>query len=463
MDAVLLIDFGSTFTKVTAVDAGEARLLGCAAARTTADTDVGEGLEAAMRDLAAMTGAVAYKRRLACSSAAGGLRMVVCGLVPDLTAKAARMASMGAGAKVVRAFSFNLTEEDVREIDALAPDILLLTGGTDGGNDSCVLHNAAALLGASGDFPVVVAGNRTATGRIVGMFGEAGRAVYPCDNVMPALGAINVGPARDRIRGVFLERIVRAKGLSRETALVDGIMMPTPAAVLTAVELLSRGHGDEPGIGELVAVDLGGATTDVYSVAAGLPQAAAVAFRGLPEPVAMRTVEGDLGMRFSAAGVVDSAGAGRVAELSGIPEERVRVMAEALSGDPDALPCDGESRALDFALAALAVEAATVRHAGTMERVYTAAGPALVQTGKDLRDVGNLVMTGGALIHAGDPAALAAFAACGEPFPQSLRPEAARVSVDGSYILSAMGLLAAYSPGVALSIMKETLREPLIK
>ncbi|HHY52404.1 MAG TPA: MutL protein, partial [Clostridiales bacterium] len=226
MEAVLLIDFGSTYTKVTAVDVTESRLLGTAAAYTTVETDVGEGLSAALAKLEQITGKVTYQKRLACSSAAGGLRMVAIGLVPELTAKAARLATLGAGAKLIGSYSYQLNEDDIAEIDVLKPDIVLLTGGIDGGNSEAILHNARMLSGCRTDFPVVVAGNRSCARQVAKLLEP--KTSYIVENVMPKLNRLNILPAQQQIRELFLERIIRAKGLSREAALVDGILMPTP-------------------------------------------------------------------------------------------------------------------------------------------------------------------------------------------------------------------------------------------
>ena len=105
MRHVLLIDFGSTYTKVTAVDLLEKRLLGTAASYTTVQTDINEGLSRGLQLLAEKIGPVEFDARYACSSAAGGLKMISCGLVPELTAEAARMASLGAGAKVMKTYA----------------------------------------------------------------------------------------------------------------------------------------------------------------------------------------------------------------------------------------------------------------------------------------------------------------------------------------------------------------------
>ena len=451
----LLIDFGSTFTKVTAVDVESAAIVGSAAAHTTVETDVGEGLECALRELTRQTGLKSFPTRLACSSAAGGLRMVVSGLVPSLTAEAARMACLGAGAKVIKTYAYQLTEEDIAEIALTAPDIFLLGGGTDGGNRESILHNAALLASCPGEFPILLAGNRNAAAECEKLL--AGREVYRCENIMPALGKLNVEPAQRQIREVFLRRIVHAKGLSREQGLLGGILLPTPAAVLQAIELLAKGTKALPGLGELIAVDLGGATTDVYSMASGSP-GGNIILKGLPEPWAKRTVEGDIGMRYSAAGVIAAAGAERIAQISGLNEADIPPLIERIEQDPAALPDTPQQAALDFALAAAAVEIAVQRHAGTIEEVYTPTGPAWVQTGKDLTGVGTLIATGGALVHSRQAADIAAYARHSPSAPQSLRPKSATVLIDRLYILSAMGLLASGHPDTALNIMKKELK-----
>ena len=160
MKAVLLIDFGSTYTKITAVDVEEEKILGTAQSFTTIETDINDGLNNALAILKEQIGEIEFSERYACSSAAGGLRMVAIGLVPELTAKAARQASLGAGAKVIKTYSYELTEGDLQEIDQINPDICLLTGGTDGGNKENIVFNAQMLAKAKHDFPIIIAGNR---------------------------------------------------------------------------------------------------------------------------------------------------------------------------------------------------------------------------------------------------------------------------------------------------------------
>lgn len=453
---VLLIDFGSTYTKLTAVDVEEEHLLGTAASYTTVQTDINDGLQKALALLEQKTGKLEFDACYACSSAAGGLRMVTSGLVPELTSEAARLASLGAGAKVEKVYNFQLTEDDLKEIIQSKPDIFLLVGGTDGGNTECILHNAKALASLQPEFPIVVAGNRTAARECERIL--AGCQVYICPNVMPKFGVLNIEPTQNQIRDIFLNRIIQAKGLSKATALLSDIMMPTPSAVLQAMNLLAQGIEGEAGIGELVAVDVGGATTDIYSIADGMPDQMNTVYKGLPEPYAKRTVEGDIGMRYSIKGIVDAAGLPRITELSGLSETRIIELVEDLRLHADKVPNgDTELEALDFALASMAIEEAMKRHAGTMEETYTLMGKTFLQEGKNLTNVKNIVVTGGSLIHTKCTEEIASHALYSPMQPMSLRPIKADVWVDRTYILAAMGLLSGYYPKVALRIMKKEL------
>ena len=456
MKPILLIDFGSTYTKLTAVDVDAEEILGTAQAYTTVQTDINDGLSEGLRLLEEKTGKLTYDKTYACSSAAGGLRMVTSGLVPELTGEAAKMASLGAGAKVVGVYAFQLTQDDMEDIVASQPDIFLLVGGTDGGNTECILHNAKMLASIHPKFPIVVAGNRTAARECERIL--EGCEVHICPNVMPKFGVLKIEDTQKKIREIFLNRIIQAKGLSQAAALLSDIMMPTPSAVLQAMNLLAQGCEGETGIGELVAVDVGGATTDVYSVADGMPEAFNTVYKGLPEPYSKRTVEGDIGMRYSIHGIVEAAGISRVAQLSGLTESRVEELVSYLQTHTETVPNgDEELENLDFALAALAVEEAVSRHAGTIEETYTMMGLTYVQSGKNLTKVKQIVVTGGSLIHAKRTAEIAAFAKFSPSTPASLRPREADVWVDRSYILAAMGLLSTHYPQAALHIMKKEL------
>ena len=456
MKPVLLIDFGSTYTKVTAVDVEAGCLLGTADSYTTIETDVSEGLDNALKKLHAKTGPLEYEARYACSSAAGGLRMITSGLVPELTAEAARQASLGAGAKVLKVYSFQLTEDDLQEILAISPDIFLLVGGTDGGNTECILHNARMLASIPFDFPVIIAGNRTAARECERIL--EGHEVHLCENVMPKFGVLNIEPARHKIREIFLNKIIQAKGLSKAAELISGILMPTPSAVMKAVRLLAEGCEDESGIGDLIAVDVGGATTDIYSMADGMPRDLSTVYKGLPEPFDKRTVEGDIGMRYSVRGIVDAAGLPRICQLSGLSKERANELLAMLDEHKDTIPEPGSDlEKLDHALASMAIETAVTRHAGTIEETYTLMGLTYVQSGKDLRNVQQIIVTGGSLIRTPRTGEIAAHALASPLAPMSLRPLKAEIRVDRKYILAAMGLLSEYDPQTALRIMKKEL------
>ena len=458
MKPVLLIDFGSTYTKLTAVDVEGEKILGTASSYTTVQTDINDGLTKGMALLREKTGDIEFAECYACSSAAGGLRMVTSGLVPELTSEAARLASLGAGAKVVGVYSFQLTEDDIEDIRNTKPDIFLLVGGTDGGNTECILHNAKMLAEMKPTFPVVIAGNRSAARQCERIL--EGCEVYLCENVMPKFGVLNITPTQKKIRDIFLSRIVLAKGLSKITSLLSDIMMPTPSAVLQAMNLLAQGCDEEIGIGDLVAVDVGGATTDIYSIADGMPKAANTVYKGLPEPFSKRTVEGDIGMRYSIKGIVEAAGIDRVSQLSGLSTTRAEELIDYLAENTEKLPeADGDLRKLDFALASLAVETAVMRHAGTMEETYTMMGITYVQAGKDLSGVKQIILTGGSIIHSPDAALIAKSALYSNMHPMSLRPREADIWVDRKYILAAMGLLSVHYPGAALRIMKKELEK----
>lgn len=455
MQAVLCIDFGSTYTKLTAIDLDQAEVIGTAQDYTTVETDVMEGFNKAFAKLQKATGDISYVKRLACSSAAGGLRMVACGLVPALTAKAARLAAFGAGAKVIKTYAYQLTRKDIMEIDDIHPDILLLTGGTDGGNQEVIEHNAAMLAKCQKAFPVVYAGNRASQDTCFEALHSELHPVSLTENVMPQLNKINIQSAQDIIRQVFLDKIIHAKGLSRQSDMIEGILMPTPAAVLSALTLLSKGNGTGHGIGEVVAADLGGATTDIYSIAKGDPVMPGTVLHGLREPYAKRTVEGDIGMRYSVHGIVEAAGMDTVCAVAGLEEEAVQAVLDRIDMDKSIIPQNETEAKLDFALAALAVRVGLCRHAGTLEMVYTPCGPAYQQMGKDLTEVSRIIVTGGAIIHSGRYEAIVQEAVKVED-EGILIPRHAKVMCDRRYILSALGLLSTYNKDVAFEILMKT-------
>ncbi|HEX6176283.1 MAG TPA: methylaspartate mutase accessory protein GlmL [Candidatus Binatia bacterium] len=466
----LLIDFGSTFTKVVAVDLNAVQVVGRSQAPSTVLTDVREGLLQALSalherhslfdqrpsSLDILSGHLA----LASSSAAGGLRMVVIGLVPGLTLLAARQAALGAGAKVVGSFAFKLASNSIDEIARLRADMVLLTGGTDGGDSATILHNAHLLSDSLISVPVIVAGNQAVAPEICRILQAGGKEVRLTDNVMPRSGVVAVDPARDEIRKLFVERITHARGMSAITELVS-VVLPTPMAVLRGVTLGAVGSDQEEGWGEMVVVDVGGATTDVHSIGYGYPAGENVITQGIPEPYAKRTVEGDLGIRFNAATLLGQVGPDRfeVEWRSMFPHlqvsrDEIGRYINHISENTARVPEEKWHRAADAVLARVAADIALERHVGKRERVVTSAGEAWVHYGKDLRNTPRLLATGGVFVHNPYASMILSGSAQDQTDVTVLRPKQPQLYLDSSYLLYAVGLLGGDYPDVAVRLFK---------
>jgi len=454
LQAVLLIDFGSTYTKVTIVDLDSEIILGTARSGTTIETNIMEGMKAALAQIPEPVGGWKFVRKLACSSAAGGLKMIASGLVKELTAEAARRAALGAGARVLEVFSYELTQKDLDRIIVSKPDILLLAGGTDGGNREVILKNAQMLSTLPVSLPVVIAGNKVVSGQAADILRKQHTPVVVADNVMPELGVLSVESARLAIREVYLTHIIQAKGLDKAEEYLERIMMPTPSAVLSAAELLAQGYGSEPGMGELMIVDVGGATTDVHSIAKGDPSKPSVMLKGLPEPYVKRTVEGDLGMRYSSEALVETAGK-RLMDYLGWTDGQVSDQLNLYKEDPWRIPQTAEEAKFDVAMGRIAVGLAVDRHVGTIEVVYTPFGASYIQNGKDLTPLAVVIGTGGVLLHHSDPLEILRGGVFNPQDPMILKPQNPVFYLDEEYILAAMGLLREVSPQVAFRMMKK--------
>jgi uncharacterized protein (TIGR01319 family) len=448
-DIRLFVDFGSTFTKLVAFDLGTEELLGRVQVPSTVDRDITVGLEEAFSLLAETVpiGEAERRRTVACSSAAGGLRVVCVGLVPEYTTEAGRRAALGAGAKIVGSYSFELAEAELREIGEMAPDIVLLTGGTDGGNQKVIKHNAAMLARSGpGVTNIIVAGNKSAYDSVEALFAGSGKNVIYTSNVMPEIGVLEVDAANGRIRDLFIARITEAKGIGRARSMIADVIMPTPAAVLEAAKLLAAGTAGQPGLGELLLVDVGGATTDVYSVAKGTPANGSVHVVGLPEPYAKRTVEGDLGLFHNLDTLQETV---EPDEMSPEFHEAVAAMRAENS-----VPSGAEQVACHLLLTKAAVRSAVDRHAGSLKSVATPNGEVWLQRGKDLTEVGWLVGAGGPVCFSADPVQVLEGALFEPGFPMLLKPKAPQLLLDTHYILFALGLLAQSEPVKALALMR---------
>lgn len=463
MESALLIDIGSTYTKVALFDLQGIRLTGRNQAYTTVERDVTIGLKKALNGLQGWEQA---RYKLACSSAAGGLKIIAIGLVPDLTAEAARRAALGAGGKVLKTYSYELTNRDMEDIKTLDSDIILLAGGTDGGNKDNIIHNARMLAGSNLDQPVIVAGNKSAAEEVGGILRKAGKETYLTENVMPELEELNIEPARELIRNIFLKKIIQAKGLDRVNELIDGVIMPTPAAVLKAAELLADGFAEEEGLGELMVIDVGGATTDVHSIASGKPSRPGVNWRGLEEPYSKRTVEGDLGMRYSAPSLYSAIGSDSFREqleecgYSDISKDKYEAMINRLHQDVEYIPKNQEEQIIDNLLGRNAVRLAVARHVGLLKTIYTPMGASSLQEGKDLTRIKYVIGTGGIIVNNDDPGFILAGALYrNQKRPELLAPVEPDFMVDREYLLAAAGLLAEITPETSLRLMKKYLEK----
>lgn len=463
MKCYLLVDFGSTNTKLTIVDIEKEEIVATAKAITTIEDDIMRGFNDAYAQIETFIAEnnIEFVEKIGCSSAAGGLKMVAIGLVPELTSEAARRASLGAGAKILSTYSYELCEADVEEMMKLKPEIILLCGGTDGGNKEVIVHNANALAQFPIKIPIIVACNKNAQPQIAEIFDAVNFDYYRCANVMPSINVLNVDNVREVIREVFMRNIVHAKGLDNAVKFVGDVLMPTPAAVLNAASLLAKGTDDEDGLGDLAIVDIGGATTDVHSLCDGYPTKGGITMKGLQEPFAKRSVEGDLGMRYSVLACYQASGYRLFCKYypDAISREEVEKQIYKRHDDIRFVPQAEADKKIDATVAKICTELAFNRHAGHIETSFSPFGSMYSQYGKDLTQVRYVIGTGGVLVFNDDPIDILKAANFDKEQPDLLKPMHPRYLLDKTYILSAMGLLATKLPNQALRIMKKYLIE----
>lgn len=466
---ILVYDVGSTYTKAAAfrLENGELEFLG-RGQHTTTLNDIRIGAKGAEDEIRALGVEFADNvARYSSCSAAGGLRMVAMGFMPRVTAKAAKEVAMTAGARVMEVVSADeppeFREEVLREI---RPDIILLSGGTDGGDMANVLENADIISSVRGDGTVILACNkfaqREAASRLKG-------AEIPCirvPNILPTIHELNVKPARLAIHEQFIEQITRAKGLREfRDSLADQTVIPTPGAVLLASELLAKGTYEQEGVGGVILVDIGGATTDIHSA---LPELIDMNIeeRGLvisnEKQFSFRTVEGNLGLRVSATGIPEAVGPKAVIRAMdndyGVEPQDVLDYTELLESENGHIPRGEKERAMDRALAQCAVDVAIRRHAGFYAKE---ADPIMgimagAPMGRDLRNVKQVLCVGGIFLHCeGKERENIVRRTFDNPGISLLPLEDPEIWFDEDYILYAMGVLAKHYPDEVLSYMKK--------
>lgn len=449
-------DIGSTYTKLAVVDTSDGTLVATASHPTTVDSDVLDGLDAALAAVRRELPDADLSRIMAASSAGGGLRLAVVGYEPLVTAQAGHQVGLSAGARVVHVAAGPLDTDRGRALLASQPDVVLLVGGTDGGDVDVALHNARWLASSRLTAPVVVATNVDARDEATGSLTSRGKRAVPVANVLPRIGELRAGPARAAIRDLFLAHVIGGTRLSRGPRLASLVRGPTPDLVLTGVELLADGTDDIPGFGDVALVDVGGATTDVYSVTTPDAERSTVRRDVAGTAWRSRTVEGDLGVRWNAPGILAAATAERMIEP--VEAERLTAAVRQRAATPGFLARTAAERAVDTRLAGLAVTVALRRHARP-ERTSAGVGSAVPRlAGKDLRGVRAVIGSGGVLRHTPDGQGQQLLATALDDHAGGwLLPDAAAMLVDTRYVLAAAGLLAAEHPGAGARLLRQYL------
>lgn len=451
---VLVAEIGSTTTVVNAfsdIDTDHPRFLGQGQAPTTVvEGDVNIGLGNAVESLREnlRLDEISYDEMLATSSAAGGLKMTVHGLVYDMTVKAAREAALGAGANIHLVTAGKLRRSDIKNIKNINPNIILVAGGVDYGERDTALNNAEIIAGLDIDVPVIYAGNVQNHEDVREIFEENGKShlLYIVDNVYPKIDVLNVEPTRKIIQDAFEDHIIHAPGMTRVRDLVNGPIIPTPGAVMEASKLLKDHMGD------LVTFDVGGATTDLHSVTEGSEEVSRILIS--PEPVAKRTVEGDLGVYVNMKNVVEMIGIERLSKDLNMELEKVQELIE----NHVPIPVTEDQKKFVERLTHEAVITSVHRHAGGFRDLYGSSGKKTLAEGKDLTNVKWIVGTGGALTRLPNRINILKQIAISNKGDKLLPTKEAEILIDNDYIMASLGVLSKKYKEAALILLKQSLR-----
>ncbi len=444
---VLVAEIGSTTTVVNAfngIGSSAPSFIGQGQAPTSVlEGDVNIGLNGAIEDLKRNIAAVdlTWNDMLATSSAAGGLKMTVHGLVYDMTVRAAKEAALGAGGIIKFITAGRLRKLDLKKIQEVNPNIILVAGGVDYGERDTALYNMEMILSMGLKTPIIYAGNIENQEEVKLMCEEADVQLYIVENVYPKIDTLVVEPTRKVIQDAFEEHIIHAPGMSAVRDLVKGPIIPTPGAVMEAAKILKEDLGD------LVIFDVGGATTDVHSVTTGSEEINRILIS--PEPEAKRTVEGDLGVYVNANHVIEKIG---VEELKKQFPDLDEILASY-----KAIPTNDREREFVERLTEEAVLSSLERHAGIIRNLYSSSGKKTVAEGKDLSAVKYIIGTGGALTRLPNREAILKKAAGYSKGLELFPTVNAKVLIDNDYILASLGVLSKKYPKDALLLMKKSL------
>lgn len=450
---ILVAEIGSTTTVVNAfsdLNTEDPKFVGQGQSPTTVkEDDVTIGLSKAIENLAVNLGVdkVEYDEMIATSSAAGGLKMTVHGLVYDMTAKAAKEAALGAGANIHLVTAGRLRRMDVKKIKEVKPNIILIAGGVDHGERDTAIYNAEVIIGLELDVPVIYAGNIDNHDEIIEIFEEVGKRdlLYIVENVYPKIDMLNVEPTRKVIQDAFEEHIVHAPGMHHVRDMVNGPIIPTPGAVMEASKVLKEE------IGDLVTIDVGGATTDIHSVTEDSEEVSRVLIS--PEPVAKRTVEGDLGVYINMLNIVELIGEEKLAKQLEITEEALNVLIDAH------IPIPKTEEQIKFVerLTHEAVIVSANRHAGGYRDLFRGGGKKAVAEGKDLTNVKYIIGTGGALTRLPNRVGIIKRVPLSNKGNKLLPNNEVEVLIDNDYIMASLGVLSKENREAAVRLMKKSL------
>jgi uncharacterized protein (TIGR01319 family) len=451
---VLIAEIGSTTTVVNAlqnITGAQSNLssikpifVGQGQAPTTVlDGDVRIGLNNAIEDLKNNLNidTLQYNKMFATSSAAGGLRMTVHGLVYDMTVKAAKEAALGAGAILKFITAGKLRQSDLNKIKEIKPNLILVAGGVDYGERDTALYNFEAICNLELNVPIIYAGNIDNQDDIAFLSNKYNVKTYITENVYPKVDLLNVEPTRKIIQQAFEDHIIHAPGMTHVRDLVNGPIIPTPGAVMEAAKLLYSY------IGDLIVFDVGGATTDLHSVTDGSEDIKLIQTN--PEPTAKRTVEGDLGVFVNLIHIVEKIG----------KENLLKEFPDAEDLIKNAKPIPVTKREIEFIerLTLEAVLTALERHAGGLRNFYTPSGRRTVAEGKDLSNVKYIIGTGGALTRLPNRVKILSeiikLNNTEKLYPKNVN----NILIDNYYIMASLGVLAKEYPDKALSLLLESL------
>ena len=452
---VLVAEIGSTTTVVNAFDHLESEdpvFLGQGQAPTSVkEGDVNIGLQAAIEDmkknLHIENEKLEYANMLATSSAAGGLRMTVHGLVYDMTVKAAKEAALGAGANIHLITAGKLSKVDMIKLDRIKPNIILIAGGVDYGERETALYNSELIAASDLNIPVIYAGNIAVADDVKLIFEAYSKEknLHLVPNVYPKIDILNIEPTREVIQDIFEKHITEAKGMEKIREMVNGPIIPTPGAVMKASKILK----DE--IGDLVTIDVGGATTDIHSVTEGTEKVNKILVE--PEPVAKRTVEGDLGVFINKRNIVDIIKIEKLEkELNMSPED-----IEKFTNSDIAIPETEEHKRFIERLTKEAVIVSINRHAGGY-RTYFGGKSDTLAFGKDLTAVKWIVGTGGALTRLTAREEILNSISQFNRADKLLPTAEAKILIDNDYIMASLGVLSSLNKEAAIKLLLKSLK-----